>query len=177
MYTLGFSEDVAQKINHNVLGLVQPRAGGLPMKVTFFISPKDQIDASSKSFKKLTSVMINEQNLGMSATIGLERTDSPTNLPKHSLIMADGKDVPLSQHNSVSLPARFVLELEQEMALEVSKCQEIIKLTGIDFMQTNEKASPMFQIITKQTSNGILDSSNNRGLFVVSFNNFNFLKT
>ena len=83
--------------------------------------------------------------------------------------MADGKEVPIGQHNSVTLPARFVLELNDEMPLESSKCQDIINITGIDFLPSNQKATPMLQLVTKQNSNGVLDSSNNRGLFVVSF--------
>ena len=103
------------------------------------------------------------------ATLGLERNDKPKALPIHSLIMADGKEVPIGQHNSVTLPARFVLELNDEMPLESSKCQDIINITGIDFLPSNQKATPMLQLVTKQNSNGVLDSSNNRGLFVVSF--------
>ena len=73
----------------------------------------------------------------------------------------------------MSLPARFVLELEQEMALEIGKLQDIINITGIDFMPSgNESLTPLFQLVSKQASNGVLDSSNNRGLFVVSFSCF-----
>ena len=61
-----FSEDVSTKINHGALGFVQPRAGGLPMKITFFMSAKDQIDMSTKKFKILNSDMINEHNIGLS---------------------------------------------------------------------------------------------------------------
>ena len=170
----GFAEsDIANKINHGGLGLVQPRAGGLPMKLTFFIPPKDQIDTASKTFRKLSPATINEHHIGLSATIGLEKIETPRPLPIHSLIMSDGKEVPLSQHNSVSLPARFVLELEQEMALEIGKLQDIINITGIDFMPSgNESLTPLFQLVSKQASNGVLDSSNNRGLFVVSFSCF-----
>ena len=88
--------------------------------------------------------------------------------------MSDGKEVPIGQHNSVTLPARFVLELHEEMPLESSKCQDIINITGIDFLPSNQKATPMLQLVTRQYSNGILDSSNNRGMFVVSFR-FNYV--
>ena len=165
----GFSDDVSTKITHGALGFVQPRAGGLPMKITFFMSAKDQIDMSTKKFKILNSEMINEHNIGLSATLGLERNEKPKALPIQSLIMIDGKEVPIGQHNSVTLPARFVLELNEEMPLGSSKCQDIINITGIDFLPSNQKATPMLQLVTKQNSNGVLDSSNNRGLFVVSF--------
>ena len=95
-----FSEDVSTKINHGALGFVQPRAGGLPMKITFFMSAKDQIDMSTKKFKILNSDMINEHNIGLSATLGLERNEKPKALPIHSLIMQDGKEVPIGKKHA-----------------------------------------------------------------------------
>ena len=62
----GFADDVSTKINHGALGFVQPRAGGLPMKITFFMSAKDKIDMSTKKFKIPNSDMINEHNIGLS---------------------------------------------------------------------------------------------------------------
>ena len=47
--------DICSRINHGNLGLVQPRAGGLPLKMTYFISPSDKLDVNSKSFRKLTA--------------------------------------------------------------------------------------------------------------------------
>ena len=52
------------------MGFVQARAGGLPLKSTYFISPQDKIDMSTKSFRILNATTINENNLGVSATIG-----------------------------------------------------------------------------------------------------------
>ena len=58
-------------INHSPLGFVQARAGGLPLKLTYFISPQDKIDMSTKSFRILNASTINENNLGVYATIGI----------------------------------------------------------------------------------------------------------
>ena len=67
------------------------------------------------------------------------------------------------------LPASFVLHLNTDLPLEVSKYEEIKRITGIPFIDTKQvKTAPLLQLITKSTSDESLDSSNNRGLFVVS---------
>ena len=65
------AEDLSRMINHSPLGFVQARAGGLPLKLTYFISPQDKIDMSTKSFRILNASTINENNLGVYATIGI----------------------------------------------------------------------------------------------------------
>ena len=115
--------------------------------------------------------MINEENLGVSATVGIERSETPRHLPVHPLISPDGKEISLTTtHNAVPLPAGFVLRLSSDTPLEVSKYHEIVAITGIGFLdQIKTKAAPLLQLITRNFSNDVLDSSNNRGLFVVSF--------
>ena len=158
---------MSRAINHNPLGFVQPRAGGLPLRLTFFISPQDRVDVISKSFLTLTPAIISQENIGVSASIGIERSDQPQPLPVHPLISApDGKEIPMTASNSVRLPAGFVLNLDTEMPLEMSKYQEIVAITGLSF--TTEYTQPLLQLITKSSSENLLDSSNNRGLFVVS---------
>ena len=63
-------DDLSRVINYSPMGFVQARAGGLPLKSTYFISPQDKIDMSTKSFRILNATTINENNLGVSATIG-----------------------------------------------------------------------------------------------------------
>ena len=53
------NEDICTRINHGNLGLVQARAGGLPLKMTYFISPSDKLDVNSKNFRKLTAQVKN----------------------------------------------------------------------------------------------------------------------
>ena len=68
---------------------------------------------------------------------------------------------------SVTLPARFALELKQPMPILLEQCREIEGLTGFEFANDNE-AIPMMQLITKNKTDNHLDTANNRGLFVVS---------
>ena len=74
-------EDLSRVINYSPMGFVQARTGGLPLKSTYFISPQDKIDMSTKSFRILNATTINENNLGVSATIGIERSEQPRALP------------------------------------------------------------------------------------------------
>ncbi len=68
------------------------------------------------------------------------------------------------------LPAGFVVQLEKETPLEVSKYHEIVAVTGISFIEENSQAKePLLQLVARTTSGNALDSSNNRGCFVVSF--------
>ena len=65
------------------------------------------------------------------------------------------------------LHAGFVLNLGEFVALESNKYHEIVNITGISFVQ-DTNPSPLLQLITKSVSDDLLDSSNNRGMFVVS---------
>lgn len=164
-------EDLSRVINTSPLGLVQPRAGGLPLRITYFITPQDKIDVASKSMRTLTAATIFEDSLGVSATVCLERSEQARALPIHPLISpVDGKEIPMTADNSILLPAGFVLQLDQPLPLEVNKYQEILGITGLDFVQeAASQQAPLLQLITKSASNNNLDSSNNRGLFVVRF--------
>jgi len=160
-------DDLSRVINYSPMGFVQARAGGLPLKCTYFISPQDKIDMSTKSFRILNATTINENNLGVSATIGIERSEKPRALPLQPLISAEGKEMPITERNSVLLPANFVLHLNTDLPLEASKYDDIVAITGISFIDTKQvNTAPLLQLITRSTSDKSLDSSNNRGLFV-----------
>lgn len=163
-------DDLSRVINTGLLGLLQPRAGGLPLRMTYFITPQERMDMASKSMKNLTPANIFEDNLGVSATVCLEKSEQSRPMPIHPLISpADGKEIPMTTDNSVLLPVGFVLQLDQSLPLEKSKYHEIVGITGIEFLHENE--APLLQLITKTASNNTLDSSKNRGLFVVSLFN------
>ena len=77
--------------------------------------------------------------------------------------------MPITERNSVLLPANFVLHVNTDLPLEISKYEEIVAITGIPFVDTKVvNAAPLLQLITRSTSDKSLESSNNRGLFVVS---------
>lgn len=60
------------------------------------------------------------------------------------------------------------MKLNRPIPILLSKCREIFRITNIDFFDEST-SSPLVQLIVKTTSDGKLDSANNRGLFVVSF--------
>ena len=66
------------------------------------------------------------------------------------------------------LHAGFVLNLGEFVALESNQYHEIVNITGISFVQDTKNPLPLLQLITKNVSDDLLDSSNNRGMFVVS---------
>ena len=103
--------------------------------------------------------------IGVYATVGIEKCETPRHLPLGPLISENGAEIPLNQNNSIQLPAGFVLHLGDFLALESSKYHEIVNITGISFVQ-DVKPLPLFQLITKSFSDDHLDSSNNRGMFV-----------
>ena len=122
---------------------------------------------ATRSFRSLNTQTINDENLGVSATLGIERTEQSRMLPVSPLISMDGKELSLVSGNSVMLTAGFVLNLSAEMPLEMQKYREIVTVTGIEFVDGSVKA-PLLQLITKSTSDDVLESGNSRGLFVVS---------
>ena len=105
----------------------------------------------------------------MNSLLGIERSEKPRALPLQPLISAEGKEMPITERNSVLLPANFVLHLNTDLPLEASKYDDIVAITGISFIDTKQvNTAPLLQLITRSTSDKSLDSSNNRGLFVVS---------
>jgi hypothetical protein len=139
------------------------------MKLTFFLSPFDQLDVDTKVIKTQSSSVVLDKDLGMSATIEIERSEQPQSLPVHSMIADGGKEIAITANNSVVLPARFVLRLKSEMPIETRKYHQIVALTGIGFVKNlKQNASPLFQLISKGGSSAQSDSINHRGAFVVS---------
>ena len=159
-------QDIGVKINHGNLGFLQSRAGGLPLKMTYFVAPMEKLDVNTKNLRKLNAQIINDENIGVYATVGIEKCETPRHLPLGPLISENGAELPLNPNNSIQLPAGFVLHLGDFLALESSKYHEIVNITGISFVPDVSPPLPLFQLITKSFSDDHLDSSNNRGMFV-----------
>ncbi len=168
-YKQFINSDVGSLIDSSPLGLVQPRAGGIPMRLTFFLPTYDLISPSAKALLPPSADKIMDEGLGLSVTVGIERSEKPQSLPVHSLVTLDKDgspyEVPLSANNSATLPARYVLHLSSAMPLELNKCQDIIAVTGIPFVEEDVEGSPLLHLITNPNSTAKASSS--RGLFVV----------
>jgi mediator of RNA polymerase II transcription subunit 1 len=149
-----YRQDIATLVHKSPLGILMPRVGGLPLTLTYFLSPYDLVNIQSPTIA-MTLEKILEKNAGISCTVGI---DSSTNfqLPviKHQRIFfklyyyicvvyvfsqtsplfsvtrnSDGESVPafspLSAANSASLPANFVLRMRDPLVLCSSFAQQI----------------------------------------------------
>ena len=63
-FEISASQDVGAQINLGALGFLQPRAGGLPLKMTYFVAPMDKLDVNTKNLRKLNGQIINDEHIG-----------------------------------------------------------------------------------------------------------------
>jgi len=160
--------DMNHLIHKTGIGLLHNRAGGLPMKLRFFLPPYELLDTASKTILPMSQETIVSKDLGLTATVALKPSRDTYLLPLTSVMSTGGKTVnqlPISSSNAVALPAHFVLSLDTPLPISSSLIRHITSITEIDWLDTAEN-TPLLQLIAKQASNGSLDPSNNRGLFV-----------
>ena len=127
--------DPYRLVHCSALGLVRPRVGGLPLRITYFLTPsqllllRQQQSGGISLTQMLTNNNEGKEDLGLSATVALEACQSPNLLPASSLVNRSNltSRVPLSPSNSVQLCARFVLVLSKPMVIELSKCKELAR--------------------------------------------------
>ena len=103
------------------MGLVTSRVGGLPMRITYFLTPSEmlllqqQMTASNRSGESLAQLLANnscdsEGSLGLSVTLALEACQSPNLLPASNLLNRSNlARIPLGPANSIQLCARFAV--------------------------------------------------------------------
>jgi len=157
--------DINQLIHKTGLGMVHNRAGGIPMKLRFFLPPYELLDMELKTILPMNQSTITDKNLGFCATITLRPSRDPFLLPLSSLISSTGQDLPITQTNAIPLPAHFTLALDKPLPLSSALIRHLVSVTSIDWLDSKND-SPLLALITKQASDGTLDPSNNRGLFV-----------
>ena len=74
----------------------------------------------------------------------------------------------MTSANSTTLPAYFVLKLNKPQPICVELVKHINAITELECCDISNP-HPLFSLITQHVSNGKMDSSPNRGLFVVRF--------
>ncbi|KAJ8959121.1 hypothetical protein NQ318_022378 [Aromia moschata] len=147
-------------------------AGGHPMRLTYFVSPYDLINIEKNDLEPVSVEMVVGKSLGYSVTVCMEGS-AAHKLQTISLITINrninGKSTPsyspLTAQNSAVIPACFVLKLNKPMPMCLSlvrQIQQIHPWTDIDSAPTQ----PLLNLIVSHASDGKMDSSNNRGLFV-----------
>jgi len=145
-------------VHKSPVGILEPRKGGCPMKLTYFISPYDLIDEKRRLSYPLSIEIITEKQLGYSATVCLQNFDkSCYKLQTTPLISttrkSDGKNMPinapLTNSNSISLPACFALKLSESLPLSIEIIEKIKQANnGLDVIYDKEISSTSQSLIS-----------------------------
>lgn len=152
-----FLNDPRQLVCKSPVGILQLRRGGFPMQLTFFVSPYDLIDSIKSAPGSGTLIPFTVENvlnrkLGQSVSISIENSGQHK-LQTGSLITnTDGKMPnfgPLTQLNSVSLPACFTMKLAAPMPLDSECIKKIQKVTGIE-IPNSQVVNSLIELITKR---------------------------
>lgn len=151
------------------VGILQKRRGGHPMKLTYFIPSYELLDTESKSLTPLTVELINTKNtIGMSVTVNLEASVANKLQIQPVLVFPQGRNsptfTPMGTHNSIMLPASFVLRLSKPMPICITLINQVQQKTEINFGDAGN-ATPILSLITQHCSDGELQSAT-KGLFV-----------
>lgn len=170
-FSMQYFKDPSSLLLQCDVGIMQARKGGHPTKLTYFVSPYELLDLETKSMSRLTVDLISSKAIGFSVTVLLEGA-AAHKLQIQPLISSttdqNGRvsctSQPMGAHNSIMLPANFVLKLNKPMPLSVAIIQKIQQTTDIPFGDLTA-ATPILSLITQQNSNGQFTSAT-KGLFV-----------
>lgn len=66
-----YSQDISSLVHKSPLGIVTQRVGGLPLTITYFLSPYELINAQSPNIPVMLE-KITDKKLGLSCTVGIE---------------------------------------------------------------------------------------------------------
>lgn len=66
-----YRQDIGSLVHKSPLGVVMPRVGGLPLTLTYFLSPYELLNVQSQS-GSMTLESIMEKNAGLSCTVGID---------------------------------------------------------------------------------------------------------
>lgn len=166
-----FIKEPFNVLHKSPVGVLEKRRGGHAMRLTYFVSPYDLIDTDLEDIEPISVDTILERRLGYSVTVYMEGSTAHK-LQTSTLISVrshNGKNTPsyapLTSQNSALIPACFVLKLNRPMPMCVALLRQIQAITDLEIADCSS-THPLLSLIAKHTSDGKLDSSNNRGLFV-----------
>ncbi|XP_016959433.3 mediator of RNA polymerase II transcription subunit 1 isoform X2 [Drosophila biarmipes] len=168
------SGDSYSLMTSSAVGLVLPRRGGHPMKLTYFCPPLHLPEGDPKlSSGDFTIDQVMRSSYGLSATVNLEGSSANKlqTLPIVTLARdaQTGLEVPtyapLNQNNSLLMPATYVLRLNKPMPV----CLESLKalgLPGLDATATppSPPTTVLNLIVLTASKNAIKNTQ--RGLYV-----------
>ncbi|RDD42687.1 Mediator of RNA polymerase II transcription subunit 1 [Trichoplax sp. H2] len=140
-------------INKGYVGHVTEREGGLPMKLTFYISPKDMFDNNTSEKINLEDAIIKGRAIGFSASVLIEQGKKCL-LPKLPVVVLPTQvtDVPsykkLCNENSAELPASFVLVFDDFIPVDASIMAKIYKIVkGQDKVYINSSSATIEDLL------------------------------
>ncbi|XP_016987927.1 mediator of RNA polymerase II transcription subunit 1 isoform X2 [Drosophila rhopaloa] len=170
----GYSGDSYSLMTSSTVGLVLPRRGGHPMKLTYFCPPLHLPEGDPKlASGDFTIEQVMRSSHGLSATVNLEGSSANKlqTLPTVSLVRdaQTGLEVPtyaqLNQNNSLLMPATYVLRLNKPMPV----CLESLKalgLPGLDATATPPSPPTTVLNLIVQTASKQAIRNTQRGLYV-----------
>ncbi|KAH8258796.1 hypothetical protein KR038_009826 [Drosophila bunnanda] len=168
------SSDSYSLMTSSSVGLVLPRRGGHPMKLTYFCPPLHLPEGDPKQASGDFSIdKVMRSSHGLSATVNLEGSSANKlqTMPTVSFVRdaQTGLEVPtygqLNQNNSLLMPATYVLRLNKSMPV----CLESLKglgLPGLDAMTTPPTAPTTVLNLIVQTASKQAIRNTQRGLYV-----------
>lgn len=169
LYTLQqFYKDPYLLLVQSPVGILEPRRGGHPMRLTYFVPPYQLLDVDSNSMTPLTIELIHSKStIGMSVTVHLEASTSKK--LQIAPILSFQKDqqgnllpvyAAMNAENSTKLPAWFVLRLNKPMPIGVNLLRQIEQMTNIKFADDIiSKASPILSLITHHVTDGLITNA------------------
>ncbi|KAL7731411.1 hypothetical protein ACLKA6_010570 [Drosophila palustris] len=162
------SSDSYHIMNKSSVGLVLQRRGGHPMKLTYFCPPLHLVETKVKGEKSSTAVgpasrdfsidQVMKSPNGLSATLNLEGSSANKLqiLPIVSLTSESGLPLelpsyaPLTQNNSMLMPATYVLRLSKPMPVCIEPLRALA-LPGLSSL-SNEGTTSVMNLIVQTAS-------------------------
>lgn len=169
-------KDPYQLLVQSPVGVLEPRRGGHPMRLTYFVPPYQLLDTDTNALIPLTVELIHSKgaSFGMSVTVHLEASASnKLQIEPILSVQKDGKGgesmpayAAMNAENSIMLPACFVLRLNKPIPIGVHLLRQIEKITRIKFPEdVMAKPQSMLSLIANHATEGLITNAT-KGLFV-----------
>ncbi|XP_050439662.1 mediator of RNA polymerase II transcription subunit 1 [Adelges cooleyi] len=175
-----YHKDLISLVHKTPLGVVKPRRGGHPLKIMYFVSPYDLLDVENGTMKNLDKDTL---DVGCYATVCIEAANS-TNVQSASLLSATRSSngistptfMPFTVQNSITLPAVFVLRLNEPMPVCLQLAENIKAVIEMDLEMSTPRSllkmiiepssQPLSVTLPDQQHCYFLTDSNLKGVFI-----------
>lgn len=180
------SNDISTILKESTVGYVIKRAGGHPMRLVYFVSPFDLICKETQTIEPPAMETFKNKKMGFSVTVNLEAASATKLqiLPTVSFVKNAQTGVempvfgPLTQMNSLLLPATFVLKLNKPLPVcynayrQLGVCREnsatLDNSNNAGSLETQHRASVAISHIINLTLQTATGESYTEKPFIVS---------